>query len=286
MLRWNKKISVAKFGTCLSSGSRDHRAFQASRSVRSSPSTLPHRFAQSPSTRHMVPQAKRCSGCLKLFTSQRVHLAKTSNPLCRALAKKRKSSCLGFIRQKVPQRNSQLNNQPPSALQNSSPAPTNDAASQPEHTHAQDLSPASDEDEWNEELDDEEDLYSTSESSPPGWEPPIPNDTDNMSVSSDNTDSSPSPSASPESIRERTWVEPKVVKFPNPRAGKPVRSVNSTNDTYAASLGNGSDSNPYRPFTSKIDWEVAKWAKLRGPSSTSLADLLKIEGVMLSHVHQ
>ncbi|KAG1827144.1 uncharacterized protein BJ212DRAFT_1294494 [Suillus subaureus] len=35
--------------------------------------------------------------------------------------------------------------------------------------------------------------------------------------------------------------------------------------------------NIYAPFTSKIDWEMAQWAKLQGPSSTAFSDLLSIE---------
>ncbi|KAJ6555069.1 hypothetical protein B0H10DRAFT_2201712 [Mycena sp. CBHHK59/15] len=37
--------------------------------------------------------------------------------------------------------------------------------------------------------------------------------------------------------------------------------------------------NLYAPFASKMDWEVARWAKLRGSGSTAFTDLLKIDGV-------
>jgi len=37
--------------------------------------------------------------------------------------------------------------------------------------------------------------------------------------------------------------------------------------------------NVWAPFASKIDWEIAMWAKLRGPSSTAISELLKVEGV-------
>ena len=37
--------------------------------------------------------------------------------------------------------------------------------------------------------------------------------------------------------------------------------------------------NPFSPFSSKIDWEIAHWAKTRGPSSTSFTELMSIEGV-------
>ncbi|KAK7451302.1 hypothetical protein VKT23_012643 [Stygiomarasmius scandens] len=40
-----------------------------------------------------------------------------------------------------------------------------------------------------------------------------------------------------------------------------------------------SDVNPWAPFTSRIDWEVAQWAKMRGSGSTAFTDLLSIEGV-------
>jgi hypothetical protein len=39
--------------------------------------------------------------------------------------------------------------------------------------------------------------------------------------------------------------------------------------------------NIWAPFTSKIDWEVARWAKLRGPGSTAVSELLNIEGVCI-----
>jgi hypothetical protein len=38
----------------------------------------------------------------------------------------------------------------------------------------------------------------------------------------------------------------------------------------------------YAPFTSKMEWEFAKWAKLQGPTSSAFTDLVQIEGV--SHI--
>ncbi|KAG2130431.1 uncharacterized protein EDB93DRAFT_1243290 [Suillus bovinus] len=37
--------------------------------------------------------------------------------------------------------------------------------------------------------------------------------------------------------------------------------------------------NPYAPFNSWVDWEVARWAKLCGPTSTAFSDLLGINGL-------
>ncbi|KAH8976446.1 hypothetical protein EDB86DRAFT_2761698, partial [Lactarius hatsudake] len=37
----------------------------------------------------------------------------------------------------------------------------------------------------------------------------------------------------------------------------------------------------FAPFSSRTEWEIAKWAKLRGPGSTAFISLLmSIEGVM------
>ena len=220
---------------------------------------------------------------MKEFVSLRAHLAQASNPLCQSLAEKRKFSLLESSTD-VPgphDPSQQSDSQPLSMPHNPPPVLTNEGPSLPEEGDSQ---PPTVEDGWedeDDESDDEDD--STSDL---GWEPPVLNDTDNMSISSDDVDSEsglPPDYVPPEDLRERTWVAPKVVKFPKSRAGEPIHSIASTDNTYATLLGNNSNSNPFHPFASKIDWEVAKWAKLQGPSSTSLMNLLKIEGVMPFH---
>ena len=42
------------------------------------------------------------------------------------------------------------------------------------------------------------------------------------------------------------------------------------------------ETNPYAPFASQLDWEIAKWAKLRGPGSTAFGELMTIPGVSTS----
>ncbi|KAF8995953.1 hypothetical protein BDQ17DRAFT_1330296 [Cyathus striatus] len=37
--------------------------------------------------------------------------------------------------------------------------------------------------------------------------------------------------------------------------------------------------NPWAPFNSRINWEVAKWTKCQGPSSTAFSELLSIDGL-------
>ncbi|THU82700.1 hypothetical protein K435DRAFT_444376 [Dendrothele bispora CBS 962.96] len=41
----------------------------------------------------------------------------------------------------------------------------------------------------------------------------------------------------------------------------------------------GSSENVWAPFASKMDWEIAHWAKMRGTGSTAFSDLLAIQGV-------
>ncbi|KAM6490342.1 hypothetical protein JOM56_014319 [Amanita muscaria] len=58
----------------------------------------------------------------------------------------------------------------------------------------------------------------------------------------------------------------------------PVLHASVTDDEYYS----GGSSDKYAPFNSLVDWEVAKWAKLRGPSSSALTEFLAIEGVVES----
>ena len=66
-------------------------------------------------------------------------------------------------------------------------------------------------------------------------------------------------------------------KHPSARAGQPLTREESRDYGYSAALGGGD--NPWAPFNSKKDWEVARWAKLRGVGSTAFSDLLAIDGV-------
>lgn len=66
-------------------------------------------------------------------------------------------------------------------------------------------------------------------------------------------------------------------KYPNARAGQPLSREESRDCEYASALGGGD--NPRAPFNSKKDWEVARWAKLRGVGSTAFSELLAIDGV-------
>jgi len=74
-----------------------------------------------------------------------------------------------------------------------------------------------------------------------------------------------------------------VVKFPG--AGEALETQPSLggHQRYANSLDTeGSGPTEWAPFSTRREWEMARWAKLRGPSSTALTELLEIDGVSRS----
>lgn len=79
--------------------------------------------------------------------------------------------------------------------------------------------------------------------------------------------------------RWQTFVE----TYPSDKAGCPVSSsfMPDANCCYAEQLECEGDTsrNPYWPFTSQLDWDVADWAKMRGPGSTAVSELLRIDNV-------
>ncbi|KAI0309880.1 hypothetical protein OF83DRAFT_1179120 [Amylostereum chailletii] len=94
---------------------------------------------------------------------------------------------------------------------------------------------------------------------------------------------------------EFLWKEPKFVRQFGGLAGAPT-SISDTQpgdagntldhannknsfETYEASFNNGesTDNNPYYTFPTKMDWELARWAKLRGSGSTAFIELLDID---------
>jgi hypothetical protein len=81
--------------------------------------------------------------------------------------------------------------------------------------------------------------------------------------------------AAEEEFRKATVVEP----FPSITAGAPIAKVYGVPKYEKYQKGLTDLDNPWAPFSSQLDWEVARWAKLRGPSSTAFTELLKIDGV-------
>lgn len=64
----------------------------------------------------------------------------------------------------------------------------------------------------------------------------------------------------------------------HPSAAGPGPSKGMGYKTYTQEVDPKSE-NPYAPFTSRLDWEIAHWTKLRSSGSTAFSDLLAIEEV-------
>lgn len=83
-------------------------------------------------------------------------------------------------------------------------------------------------------------------------------------------------------IEQKLKNHPFVVKFGG-RAGLPVTQnqtiLTQVSDDLKYGSTLGKSDNIYAPFSSHIEWEIACWAKLRGPSSTAFSELMMIEGV-------
>ena len=73
---------------------------------------------------------------------------------------------------------------------------------------------------------------------------------------------------------------PQVVEFSNRNAGTVYgRAHQNANQDYHRAVSNTGSPNIYAPFSSRLDWEVVRWAKMRGPGSNAVTELLSIEGV-------
>ncbi|KAG2129636.1 hypothetical protein DEU56DRAFT_973571 [Suillus clintonianus] len=70
-----------------------------------------------------------------------------------------------------------------------------------------------------------------------------------------------------------------IVQYPDARAGHPIPQADICNANAAYATVINDTANPYAPFASRVDWEIARWAKLRGPTSTAFSDLLGISEV-------
>jgi hypothetical protein len=73
--------------------------------------------------------------------------------------------------------------------------------------------------------------------------------------------------------------KPFSVKFSGGKAGAVYMDQECVdgNAAYTSQINNAD--NPFSPFSTRIDWEIAHWAKTWGPSSTAFTELMSIEGV-------
>jgi len=106
-------------------------------------------------------------------------------------------------------------------------------------------------------------------------------DTNKDDTQSGVLDSDVSHQSSAMELHERSHGDTYICSFPLQSAGLPIQnSVTGAYHQYQHKLSN--KTNMWAPFASQIDFEVAQWAKLRGPGSTALTELLEINGVSLS----
>jgi hypothetical protein len=90
-------------------------------------------------------------------------------------------------------------------------------------------------------------------------------------------------------IGEGHGVKPAVVlcytdKYPSSAAGGILAHGKTRDKSYCAAVSS-QDKSTWAPFRSRKDWEVAPWAKLRGPGSTAFSDLLAILWVCFILIH-
>lgn len=149
---------------------------------------------------------------------------------------------------------------------------------------------AADSDEVEGDDEDEDEDIDNEENYEAGWEPepPLPGDGLDLPQEEEDDSAGMENDKRPEP-RERADAERRIgggtiiTDYPDPLAGKPLRTDDTVYSNYKKDIENAED-NIYAPFTSKREWEIARWAKLRGPGSTALSDLLKIDGVSCTSV--
>lgn len=149
------------------------------------------------------------------------------------------------------------------------------------------VEPPTDDDTLSDGLDEEAEMVAELES---GWEPVRPEP-----IVEGDSDTEEEDSESVQAVLEQHQVQrtaesilmgeghgvtPKASvkysdKYPDALAGQPLSQQESFDTKYRRAVG-GKD---WAPFHSQMDWEIARWAKLRGPGSNAFSELLGIEGV-------
>lgn len=136
--------------------------------------------------------------------------------------------------------------------------------------------------------DDEDDLQEAVEANEIRWEPERPAPMESADRQPEDTEET---SRAPvvDALKQRRMEaalnrQIHVTKFPSNVAGMPIDSAtrnHASYQQYATMLGGAPDGDGvnYAPFASKIDWDLARWAKMRGPGSSAISELLAIDGV-------
>jgi hypothetical protein len=67
--------------------------------------------------------------------------------------------------------------------------------------------------------------------------------------------------------------------FPHSNPGAPIPGACQDSGYQRSQEAFGAEACQWAPFRSQCDWEVARWAKMRGPTSSAMEELLAIPGV-------
>jgi hypothetical protein len=111
------------------------------------------------------------------------------------------------------------------------------------------------------------------------------NDDDYMDIDTDGHQGEP---PDPEALSDdRQGADSFFVEhFPSSNAGAAIADehgfIETDYDQYRTQCGS---TNQYAPFASQIDWDVARWAKVHGITSTGVTELLGIKGVSLYAIY-
>ncbi|KAG1731873.1 hypothetical protein EDD22DRAFT_788370 [Suillus occidentalis] len=216
-----------------------------------------------------------CPGCHESFstTGYSQHLAKTRQTPCRAF--------LAAFRANSDSQSLPLNPTPQAGSLSPPPEPEDLAEQDQPPLFEGDFFGAYEEGdlEWPDSGDEEDLLYNDE------WEPPVQdNDDEQEPPVPDNgipNDEGAEDLENHREIEQRALEQDDIVivPYPDALAGMPIIGpcAHDSNTTYGNEAGN--PDNIYAPFTSQMDWDVAKWAKLCGPSSTAFTELLAIDGL-------
>ena len=79
-------------------------------------------------------------------------------------------------------------------------------------------------------------------------------------------------------LRQKIVAQKFTESYPTSNAGAPITD-SSPHIPPSGPYDSNSDNNPYFPFSDRMNWEIACWAKLRGPGSTAISELLSIDKV-------
>ncbi len=82
-------------------------------------------------------------------------------------------------------------------------------------------------------------------------------------------------------VPPQTMSTPVVDRFPFGSPGMPIPDKPQGPSAYESQQATSMDSS-WAPFRSKLDWDIAQWAKMHGQSSTTVSDLLGMPGVCVS----